>query len=134
MTDAVARLFFHDARTRRQQALVNLSPGANPGDPVEVFQLAYSVDGRRLAVAQYGKRQPRVTVLDTGIRRDTVFVPFHWGGAACINELTSDALDPTSRMPAFKACPVAVDSKVWASAGRLRQTWRWWVERPIGSK
>jgi anaerobic selenocysteine-containing dehydrogenase len=47
--------------------------------------------------------------LDTGIRRDTVFVPFHWGGAACINELTSDALDPTSRMPAFKACPVAVE-------------------------
>ncbi|MDF3048428.1 MAG: molybdopterin oxidoreductase [Pseudonocardia sp.] len=47
--------------------------------------------------------------LDTGIRRDTVFVPFHWGGAACVNDLTSDALDPTSRMPAFKACPVAVE-------------------------
>ena len=43
-----------------------------------------------------------------GIRPDTVFVPFHWGGAACVNALTSDALDPTSRMPEFKTCPVAV--------------------------
>ncbi len=42
------------------------------------------------------------------IRRDTVFVPFHWGGAAAVNALTSDALDPTSRMPEFKTCPVAV--------------------------
>jgi assimilatory nitrate reductase catalytic subunit len=47
--------------------------------------------------------------LDAGIRRDTVFVPFHWGGAACVNELVSDALDPTSRMPEFKTCPVAVE-------------------------
>ncbi len=45
--------------------------------------------------------------LDPGIRRDTVFVPFHWGGAACVNALVSDALDPTSRMPEFKTCPVA---------------------------
>ena len=47
--------------------------------------------------------------LDPGSRRDTVFVPFHWGGAACVNALVSDALDPTSRMPEFKTCPVAVE-------------------------
>jgi assimilatory nitrate reductase catalytic subunit len=47
--------------------------------------------------------------LDPGIRRDTVFVPFHWGGAACVNALVSDALDPTSRMPEFKTCPVALE-------------------------
>jgi assimilatory nitrate reductase catalytic subunit len=47
--------------------------------------------------------------LTSGIRRDTVFVPFHWGGDSCVNALTSDALDPTSRMPEFKTCPVAVD-------------------------
>jgi assimilatory nitrate reductase catalytic subunit len=34
-----------------------------------------------------------------------VFVPFHWVGA---NRLTSDALDPASRMPAFKVCAAAV--------------------------
>ena len=40
------------------------------------------------------------------IRPDTVFVPFHWGGASAANALTNPALDPHSRMPAFKACAV----------------------------
>jgi assimilatory nitrate reductase catalytic subunit len=43
--------------------------------------------------------------LTEGIRPDTVFAPFHWPGA---NALTNPALDPHSRMPAFKACAVAL--------------------------
>jgi assimilatory nitrate reductase catalytic subunit len=43
--------------------------------------------------------------LSDGIRPDTVFAPFHWPGA---NALTDPALDPHSRMPAFKACAVAL--------------------------
>ena len=42
------------------------------------------------------------------IRADTVFVPFHWGGASAANALTNPALDPHSKMPAFKFCAVAV--------------------------
>lgn len=42
--------------------------------------------------------------LTANIREDTVFVPFHWGGAQAINRLTNPALDPTSRMPEFKVC------------------------------
>ena len=42
------------------------------------------------------------------IRADTVFVPFHWGGASAANALTNPALDPQSKMPAFKVCAVAV--------------------------
>ena len=42
------------------------------------------------------------------IRPDTVFVPFHWGGASAANALTNPVLDRYSRMPAFKACAVAV--------------------------
>jgi assimilatory nitrate reductase catalytic subunit len=45
--------------------------------------------------------------LSLGIRPDTVFMPFHWPGA---NALTNPALDPLSRMPAFKACAVAIAS------------------------
>ncbi|WP_188940212.1 molybdopterin oxidoreductase family protein [Nakamurella endophytica] len=48
-------------------------------------------------------------VLDDSIRPDTVFVPFHYGGASTANALTDPALDPSSRMPAFKACAVAVE-------------------------
>ena len=47
--------------------------------------------------------------LGTGIRLDTVFVPFHWGGEGCANNLTNPALDPTSRMPEFKACAVHLE-------------------------
>ncbi len=42
------------------------------------------------------------------IRPDVVFVPFHWGGASAANALTNPALDPYSRMPAFKVCAVQV--------------------------
>ena len=42
------------------------------------------------------------------IRPDTVFAPFHWPGAARANSVTSDALDPVSRMPQFKVCAVDV--------------------------
>jgi assimilatory nitrate reductase catalytic subunit len=46
--------------------------------------------------------------LNSGIRPDTVFAPFHWGGAKAINLLTDPALDRHSKMPAFKACAVAI--------------------------
>ena len=44
-----------------------------------------------------------------GIREDTVFVPFHWGGRQAANRLTNPALDPTSRMPEFKVCAVRIE-------------------------
>ncbi|MBB3096750.1 assimilatory nitrate reductase catalytic subunit [Actinoplanes campanulatus] len=43
--------------------------------------------------------------LSDGIRPDTVFAPFHWPGA---NLLTNPALDPHSKMPAFKVCAIAL--------------------------
>jgi assimilatory nitrate reductase catalytic subunit len=49
------------------------------------------------------------------VRPDTVFVPFHWAGKGRANLLTSDALDPTSRMPAFKVCAARIDRLVEAA-------------------
>jgi assimilatory nitrate reductase catalytic subunit len=46
------------------------------------------------------------------IREDTVFVPFHWGGAQSINRLTSTAVDPTSGMPELKVCAVRATAAV----------------------
>ncbi|GGO74784.1 molybdopterin oxidoreductase [Nonomuraea cavernae] len=57
------------------------------------------VRGRR------GEEQVVARISDA-IRRDTVFMPFHWEGA---NRLTNPALDPTSRMPEFKVCAVRVE-------------------------
>ncbi|MFB7497614.1 molybdopterin oxidoreductase family protein [Streptomyces sp. NPDC056161] len=69
--------------------------GAAEGDPVAVV----SRRGRAVAPA-------RIT---TGIRPDTVFMPFHWPGAGRANTVTNPALDPTSRMPEFKVCAVRLE-------------------------
>ncbi len=42
------------------------------------------------------------------IRKDTLFVPYHWGKQLGVNQLTNPALDPICRMPEFKACAAAV--------------------------
>ncbi|NGO81547.1 molybdopterin oxidoreductase family protein [Streptomyces sp. YC504] len=69
--------------------------GVGEGDPVAVV----SRRGRAVAPA-------RIT---TGIRADTVFMPFHWAGEGRANTLTNPALDPTSRMPEFKVCAVRLE-------------------------
>ncbi|MFB6845305.1 molybdopterin oxidoreductase family protein [Streptomyces sp. NPDC056373] len=69
--------------------------GAAEGDPVAVV----SRRGRAVAPA-------RIT---HAIRPDTVFMPFHWPGEGRANTLTNPALDPTSRMPEFKACAVRLE-------------------------
>ncbi|MEU2536873.1 molybdopterin oxidoreductase family protein [Streptomyces iakyrus] len=70
--------------------------GASEGDPVAVV----SRRGRAVAPA-------RIT---NAIRPDTVFMPFHWPGEGRANTLTNPALDPTSRMPEFKACAVRLEA------------------------
>jgi assimilatory nitrate reductase catalytic subunit len=43
------------------------------------------------------------------IRKDTVFVPYHFGHEQSINLLTIPALDPMSRMPEFKVCAAQIE-------------------------
>ncbi|MFI0542530.1 molybdopterin oxidoreductase family protein [Streptomyces sp. WSLK1-3] len=108
-TGRVVAQYQSGAQTRRVDELnaaapgpfVELHPrlaerlGAAEGDPVAVV----SRRGRAVAPA-------RITL---GIRPDTVFMPFHWYGEGRANTLTNPALDPTSRMPEFKACAVRVE-------------------------
>ncbi|MBV9123715.1 MAG: nitrite reductase, partial [Planctomycetes bacterium] len=44
----------------------------------------------------------------TTIRPDTIFVPYHWGGAKSINRVTVAAQDPVSKIPEFKVCAVRI--------------------------
>nr|AQT39126.1 NasA [Streptomyces sp.] len=109
-TGRVVAQYQSGAQTRRVDELnaaapgpfVELHPrlaerlGAAEGDPVAVV----SRRGRAVAPA-------RIT---TSIRPDTVFMPFHWAGEGRANTLTNPALDPTSRMPEFKACAVRLET------------------------
>jgi assimilatory nitrate reductase catalytic subunit len=104
------------AQTRRVRALaeaagapfVEVHPvlaaqlGVGEGDPVRV------VSRRGTAVAA-----ARIT---RTVRADTVFMPFHWGGSGSANLVTNPVLDPSSRMPQFKACAVRLEP---AGEGKL---------------
>lgn len=66
------------------------------------------VAGARVVVESRRGRVEFVVELDAGIRPDTLFAPFHWGGAASANLLITATLDPTSRMPEFKFAAVRI--------------------------
>ncbi|RLK13791.1 assimilatory nitrate reductase (NADH) alpha subunit apoprotein [Micromonospora sp. M71_S20] len=88
-------------RRAAPDAFVELHPdlagrlGIGDGEPVRVV----SRRGELRAPAR----------LSTAIRPDTVFAPFHWGGAARANSVTNDAVDPVSGMPEFKICAVRLE-------------------------
>ncbi|TNC23237.1 molybdopterin oxidoreductase family protein [Amycolatopsis alkalitolerans] len=54
-----------------------------------------------------GEMTARVRCVSS-MRADLVFLPFHFAGAQRANLLTNPALDPSSRMPEFKVCAVAL--------------------------
>uniref|UniRef100_UPI000AE0CB09 molybdopterin dinucleotide binding domain-containing protein n=1 Tax=Streptomyces kanamyceticus TaxID=1967 RepID=UPI000AE0CB09 len=67
------------------------------------------VEGEPVAVVSRRGRAVAPARVTTGIRSDTVFMPFHWPGEGRANSLTHPALDPVSRMPEFKVCAVRLE-------------------------
>ncbi len=59
-------------------------------------------------VSRRGEARALAKVTKT-IRRDTIFMPFHWGDDGCANVLTNPELDPISKMPEFKLCAARVE-------------------------
>jgi assimilatory nitrate reductase catalytic subunit len=69
-------------------------------------------EGRLLRVtSRRGMSIVTARLTDT-IRPDTIFIPFRWSGRGRADVLTDPALDPASRMPEFKLCPVRVEPAV----------------------
>ena len=44
------------------------------------------------------------------IRPDTLFIPFHYGELGSVNQLTNPAVDPTVKIPEYKACAAAIET------------------------
>jgi assimilatory nitrate reductase catalytic subunit len=65
-------------------------------------------DGWLVTVESRRGRAEFAAELSPGVRPDTLFAPFHWGGRHAANLLTNPALDPISRMPEFKLAAVRV--------------------------
>ncbi len=105
------------AQTRRVRELAEAEPEVYAEIHPRVAAQLGITDGRpvQLRTARGSMVLPaRVT---TDVRPDTVFVPFHYGGAGAVNELTNDVLDPVSRMPEFKACAVALSAAALPATG-----------------
>ncbi|NRQ38242.1 molybdopterin-dependent oxidoreductase [Nonomuraea sp. NN258] len=94
------------AQTRRIAPLVRAAPEPYVElHPDLAEQLGIEAGDLVRVSSRRGQSKAPARISDA-IRRDTVFMPFHWDGA---NRLTNPALDPVSRMPEFKICAVRVE-------------------------
>jgi assimilatory nitrate reductase catalytic subunit len=108
-TGRLSNHYLSGAQTRRTE-------GLNKKTPVPVAEIhpwlagkiGLGLEGKIRITSRRGSLVFQVKVTE-GIQPRTVFVPFHWGGELSINQLTNDALDPTSRMPEFKICAVKIE-------------------------
>jgi len=66
-------------------------------------------DGEKVrVVSKRGSGEFPVLVVKT-IRPDTIFIPYHWGEKKAVNQLTNPKLDPTSKIPEYKACAARIE-------------------------
>jgi assimilatory nitrate reductase catalytic subunit len=99
------RLLSHYQSGNQTRRVAELAE-ANPESFVEVHPdtalVLGVVDGERVRVVTRRGQVVCKARLTATIRRDTLFMPFHFSGAGRANTLTSDAVDPVSKIPAFK--------------------------------
>ena len=97
------------AQTRRVASLMEAAPEPFLEIHPQMARTAGVADGEMVRlITRRGTAMFRVRC-DAGIRMDTLFVPFHWGGEACANLLTNPALDPVSKIPEFKVCAARIE-------------------------
>ncbi|MEO3744193.1 molybdopterin oxidoreductase family protein [Plantactinospora sp. B5E13] len=108
-TGRVLAQYQSGAQTRRIDPLRRAAPNAFVELHPDLAARLGVDDGDEVRVTSRRGEMRAPARLSPTIRPDTVFAPFHWAGTARINSVTSDALDPVSRMPEFKVCAVRVE-------------------------
>lgn len=108
-TGRVVYHYLSGNQTRRIQFLRDMSPEPFVEVHPETAQ-KYNInhEERVRLFTRRGEAVYQVKITEA-IRKDTVFVPYHWGHEKSINLLTIGALDPISRMPEFKACAAQIE-------------------------
>jgi assimilatory nitrate reductase catalytic subunit len=98
------------AQTRRVRELREAQPSPYVEMHPDLASLHDLEEGDQVRViSRRGAAEGPARITDA-IRADTVFMPFHWGGAASVNLVTNPALDPVSKMPEFKVCAVRLEA------------------------
>lgn len=112
LTLITGRLLEHyqsGAQTRRVPELVTAQPEVRAElHPATAARLGIG-DGDAVLVRNARGEVAARALLTSGIRIDTVFLPFHFAGRQCANVLTEAAVDPVSAMPEFKRTAVTVE-------------------------
>jgi len=96
-------------QTRRVKKLMELAPKAFVQIHPATAQLYGIAEGHRVLLTTRRGTATLMAQLTPGIRRDTLFVPFHFNGESRANLLTNPALDATSGMPEFKVCAARIE-------------------------
>lgn len=103
-TGRVVSQYLSGSQTRRIGKLVGLIP-----EPLlEIHpELAAKYGIRQREMVRVSTRRGTgdfpANIVET-IRKDTVFIPYHWPGRKSANQLTIGTLDPVSKIPEFKVC------------------------------
>lgn len=107
-TGRVMHHYLSGVQTRRTPPLDGKAPEPFLQIHPETARRFTLEDGQKAWVESRRGKIKLTVKISKDIRKDTVFVPFHWGEEQCINLLTLPELDPQSRMPSFKACAVSI--------------------------
>jgi assimilatory nitrate reductase catalytic subunit len=96
-------------QTRRIGFLVQQCPEPYVEIHPETARKLNIKDGERVKVVSRRGEGVFPALIVKTIRPDTIFIPYHWGEQLAVNQLTNPALDPTSKIPEFKACAARIE-------------------------
>jgi len=108
-TGRVREHYLSGTQTRRVEVLSRAVPQPYVEMHSRLAALVGVGEGGRVKISSRRGAVALQTKITDRIRYDTLFAPFHWGGALTVNDLVDARSDPSSAMPAFKACAVRLE-------------------------
>lgn len=96
-------------QTRRITFLVEQCPEPYVEVHPETAKKLNIKDGERVKVISRRGYGVFPALIVKTIRPDTIFIPYHWGEELAANQLTNPVLDPTSKIPEYKACAARIE-------------------------
>ena len=96
-------------QTRRIGFLVQQCPEPYVEIHPEAAKHLGIADGERVRVVSRRGEGIFPALIVKTIRPDTIFIPYHWGEQLAVNQLTNPVLDPTSKIPEYKACAARIE-------------------------
>jgi assimilatory nitrate reductase catalytic subunit len=108
-TGRVVYQYLSGNQTRRIGFLVQQCPEPYVEIHPETAMKLKINDGERVKVISRRGAGVFPALIVKTIRPDTIFIPYHWGENLAANQLTNPKLDPTSKIPEYKACSARIE-------------------------